>query len=497
MRLTAMKLLYLLISLFVPAFLSAQSGQITFKQKGAAGQMVRVLSPVDGRFFWGDLRTEMLDSAGTLVLENRETVPGVFTFYCNGSYSLYVRPGENYALITDPGNEQDPLRVEAADAEGQLQLNALSQEFYQTAGTNLYQADTSFIRNKARIQASLDSVVHRFRVLNEKKRIDRGFLNFAIAKSKAYYAAVLGATLIRPTQQLVFEKDSSAYREEVIRTIEQQWEQLRDLCDVFDLDNTGPGAFIDYTNLYNMWYLGYIKGKQDGTFRQFETEDAYDRFQYDNIRRYYEGPLAEYLCASHLAYLLVEERFKPGIQKEYDAFTAQFPGSLYTGYMEPGMQRILAYRKKSTEDFSPAQRLLPGYDSLRTFKELTAQFPDKTIFMDLWATWCSPCKEEFAYNEELRAFLDAKGIIPMYISIDREQDDQRWKDMIKYYDLKGYHLRAGPALMEDLRRLFGSEGVLSIPRYALIKNGELIAPRMRAPSDKEMLYEQITEYTSR
>jgi len=120
--------------------------------------------------------------------------------------------------------------------------------------------------------------------------------------------------------------------------------------------------------------------------------------------------------------------------------------------------------------------------------------PDKTVFLDLWATWCSPCKEEFAYNGELRRFLDDQGIIPMYISIDRDLDDQRWKDMIKYYGLEGYHLRAGPELMKDIRRLFGNEGTLTIPRYVLIKDGKVVGTRMRPPSDGKLLYQQIAAY---
>src|SRR5690606_29507640 len=154
--------------------------------------------------------------------------------------------------------------------------------------------DTSFKRNKARARASLDSALRIFRTLHRDGQIDGDFLEFATRKCRAYYAAVLGVTLITPTQQLVFKKDSSAYSEHAIRTMENRWQQLMDLCGVYDAESAGPGAYLEYADLYNMWYLGYIKGNLNGTFRKFETEDAYDRFQYDNIRRYYRGPLAEY-----------------------------------------------------------------------------------------------------------------------------------------------------------------------------------------------------------
>ena len=45
-----------------------------------------------------------------------------------------------------------------------------------------------------------------------------------------------------------------------------------------------------------------------------------------------------------------------------------------------------------------------------TFEELTQNLSGKAFFIDCWATWCSPCIEQFQYGESLKEFLKMNGI---------------------------------------------------------------------------------------
>ena len=54
--------------------------------------------------------------------------------------------------------------------------------------------------------------------------------------------------------------------------------------------------------------------------------------------------------------------------------------------------------------------LLDREKPINTFEELTSKFAGKAFFIDCYATWCSPCIEEFQYKEELKVFLNKHNI---------------------------------------------------------------------------------------
>jgi thiol-disulfide isomerase/thioredoxin len=53
-----------------------------------------------------------------------------------------------------------------------------------------------------------------------------------------------------------------------------------------------------------------------------------------------------------------------------------------------------------------------------TFKKLTAERDDKALFVNVWATWCIPCREEFPDLIKLAEKYDKKKIEFIGISAD-------------------------------------------------------------------------------
>lgn len=52
-----------------------------------------------------------------------------------------------------------------------------------------------------------------------------------------------------------------------------------------------------------------------------------------------------------------------------------------------------------------------------------SDFKGKVIYLDFWASWCSPCKDSFPWMNEMQAKYKDKGVIFIAINVDRKQKD--------------------------------------------------------------------------
>lgn len=103
----------------------------------------------------------------------------------------------------------------------------------------------------------------------------------------------------------------------------------------------------------------------------------------------------------------------------------------------------------------------------------------KYIFIDVWATWCGPCKREIPALRELEHQFKDKNIT--FVSISCDQNKAAWENMVKSEKLGGIQLHIG----ED--RMFMDEYMIrTIPRFILLdKEGKIITADMTRPSNPE------------
>lgn len=138
-------------------------------------------------------------------------------------------------------------------------------------------------------------------------------------------------------------------------------------------------------------------------------------------------------------------------------------------------------------------RIVTNYNKINSISELLDSFKNKPVFIDLWATWCTPCLEEFKYSKTLYEYLTKNGIEIIYVSFDKEKDDLLWRKRINANDLFGNHIRASKQLQDSLTTLiWGGIDAYSLPNYLLFnKKGKLINKDTYHPSTEIKLFKQI------
>lgn len=108
-----------------------------------------------------------------------------------------------------------------------------------------------------------------------------------------------------------------------------------------------------------------------------------------------------------------------------------------------------------------------------------ASFRGKYVYIDLWASWCGPCRREIPALKQLEKKLAGKPIV--FVSISCDKDAEAWKTAMKEENLEGVQLIAG----EDLSFLKAYR-VQAIPRFILLDpEGRIVNARMTPPSDPE------------
>ena len=101
----------------------------------------------------------------------------------------------------------------------------------------------------------------------------------------------------------------------------------------------------------------------------------------------------------------------------------------------------------------------------------------KYIYIDIWATWCRPCRTEQPYLEQLIRKYEGKNIV--FVSISTDRDRKVWEKLVKTEELEGVQLYGGKG-----NSFIEAFVVRNIPRFILLdREGKIIEADMTRPSD--------------
>ncbi len=117
-------------------------------------------------------------------------------------------------------------------------------------------------------------------------------------------------------------------------------------------------------------------------------------------------------------------------------------------------------------------------DNYHSLQDVIASHKGKLVYMDIWASWCGPCKAEMPASHKLQDKYKDKDVEFIYVSIDR--NNKAWESATQQFQLteNSYLARNYPKA-----KLFQTNNVSSIPRYMLFdKNGRLVDSNASRPS---------------
>lgn len=129
----------------------------------------------------------------------------------------------------------------------------------------------------------------------------------------------------------------------------------------------------------------------------------------------------------------------------------------------------------------------PTFENYENYAGGTTSLSDlkgKYVFIDVWATWCGPCKYEIPFLEKLEKEYHNKNIVFISLSVDRKNAYNAWKQMIKDKNMGGMQLLADNAFQS---KFIQDYKIGAIPKFILIDpEGNIVSANVPNPSSKEI-----------
>jgi len=122
-----------------------------------------------------------------------------------------------------------------------------------------------------------------------------------------------------------------------------------------------------------------------------------------------------------------------------------------------------------------------NYENHKGGKTSLTDLKGKYVYIDLWATWCGPCKKEIPFLKEVEKKYHNKNIEFVSISVDKNKE--AWKKMVDDKKLGGVQLHYGND--NDLSKAYEVTG---IPRFILLDTkGNIVDADAPRPSSQKLI----------
>ena len=131
-------------------------------------------------------------------------------------------------------------------------------------------------------------------------------------------------------------------------------------------------------------------------------------------------------------------------------YKGDFPALMLAEYEKENERIRLDLKKvRSKEDglSSLMNTIAPdfNFENYNGGKTTLSSLKGKIVYVDLWATWCGPCRAEIPFLKKLEKDFDNKKIEFVSISIDEVKNRDIWKKFIADKNLRGIQLLADNA----------------------------------------------------
>jgi thiol-disulfide isomerase/thioredoxin len=174
-----------------------------------------------------------------------------------------------------------------------------------------------------------------------------------------------------------------------------------------------------------------------------------------------------------------------------DTLQYYYPNSPYLKGAREEMSKVTQQLSNNSNN-GKIRYIKPG--SVSNLSDLVKPYAGKIVYLDVWGTWCGPCRMEMDYVKELKQKFSGKDVVFIYLDMDDPGKEKSWKEYIAYFNIEGEHYRMSndeiTPIWQEIKTAGGPAN--SYPAYVLFdRSGKIITAKAERPSTREKLYTQL------
>lgn len=406
----------------------------------------------------GDLSDTIFFNSGnkfkkSIQLNNPEYL---YLRYVNEIITVYIKPGDSILVTGMADNFTESLKFSGSsqaennyliekkkhDKKSEVSLSAMTQSevgLYIKKADSVYQSDLQF----------LDKNLKKYNADNLE------FYN--IEKAKLFYTWA---------ENLVTYENANSTGPDNNNTNPDK--NIRKYMEVVSFND----SFMIEFSEYKIFFESYLNMKAGLLTKDFEAKADMDYFtnkinlllQTTTNQKVKNRLLYDYL-KNHINLFGIT-----GLNELYMKFLKECTNKKYAYEINKMYNH---WKKIEPGNIAPDFKLSDLNDNVHALNE----FKGKMVYIDVWATWCAPCRREIPFVQKLYNEYKRKEIVFISISIDESKD--AWKKMLEYEKPEWMQLH-----MEKDKSTFLEDYLIStIPRFILIgKDGKIIDAQAPAAS---------------
>lgn len=191
---------------------------------------------------------------------------------------------------------------------------------------------------------------------------------------------------------------------------------------------SNPKYFLNDTLVFDLKSQYFISAAP--LWIKWSNDDAYKSTDlvFDRLKSKFKGEQRDYILSSYIGILSIKQipTYRKSLIRIIDSCLLNIKNPDFNEYIKLSKSFYLQSDRFFPDKILDSTYLKEyGKDEKISLREVISKYSGKPLYIDIWASWCGPCRTDISRSGPIKEILSKNGVIYLYFSIDAKED--QWK----------------------------------------------------------------------